>query len=170
MTALSASEEGRGLHLIERTNMEFSVQSTIAPGAMNLTRFKVSGKLPSLVANFSNLKYKGLMRLIDIAIPNFDDGSSPAPTALPTNRPDPLKLPSNFFRKAEEYGVEDGDHSTVGDENESDSRDDESDSFVDAESGPGDVSRHFNCGTLSLTFLSIERKSGDSSTLVRVCV
>lgn len=66
------SENGDFLHLLERTNIELKVQSSIVPSAINLTRFKVSGKLPTLHVNISDTKYKTLMRLIDVVIPDFN--------------------------------------------------------------------------------------------------
>lgn len=53
--------------------MDFQVQNSIVPGALNLARFKVAGNLPSLRVNFSDTKYKTLMRLVDVTIPKFDD-------------------------------------------------------------------------------------------------
>jgi vacuolar protein sorting-associated protein 13A/C len=53
-------------------NIDLTAQNSIVPTARNLTRFKVFGKLPSLHVNFSDSKYKLLMRLIDVAIPHFD--------------------------------------------------------------------------------------------------
>lgn len=131
--------------------MELSVHSTIAPRAANLTRFKVSGKLPSLAVNFSNLKYKGLMRLIDIAMPDFGNYSH-APSARPANDPDPLKITSNPFLKTEDYVVEDDDHSTVGAEGESDQGYDKL--SVGGQSGSEDVSRLIYCAELRLKSLN----------------
>lgn len=168
MAALIAGEDGRGLHLIERTNIDFVIRSTIAPQVSSLTRFKVTGKLPSLAANLSNLKYQGIMRLIDIVVPNFDDGSSPVPTAQPSNHSDPPKPPSDFSRKAEEYGNEGEGRPTVEDKDNSNQRDGKSDSFVDAESGPRDVSRRVNPAKLQPTFSPTEQKSSQPPTLVRV--
>ncbi|EED79585.1 predicted protein, partial [Postia placenta Mad-698-R] len=87
------------------------VQNSIVPTVYSLPRFKVSGRLPSLQANLSDSKYKALMRLIDVAIPNFDDAE--APTIRPTmgpQLPHNFRLPSGLFGNTEtEYNVEDGD-------------------------------------------------------------
>ncbi|KAF9229286.1 vacuolar protein sorting-associated protein 13 [Gyrodon lividus] len=61
------------LHLLERTNIDLQVQNSIVPSALNLARFKVSGQLPSLHINVSDAKYKILMRLIDVAIPQLGE-------------------------------------------------------------------------------------------------
>jgi vacuolar protein sorting-associated protein 13A/C len=53
--------------------MNFLLQTSIVADALNLTRFKIAGKLDTLAVNISNSKYIGLMRLIDISIPHFDD-------------------------------------------------------------------------------------------------
>ncbi|CAG8448137.1 4681_t:CDS:10 [Diversispora eburnea] len=53
------------LHVIDRINMQFDVGISIAPKAANLTKFKVSGHLPLLKANFSDRKYKIMMNIID---------------------------------------------------------------------------------------------------------
>lgn len=65
------SEEDHGLHLLEKTNMQFSIHNSIVPTAVQLSKVKVSGTLPELVVNFSNIKYKSLMRIIDAAIPKL---------------------------------------------------------------------------------------------------
>ena len=73
------------LHLLERITIDLDVQKSIVPAAVNLSRFKVSGTLPSMHINLSDRKYKALMRLIDISIPKFDEddhnGSPSVPTA-----------------------------------------------------------------------------------------
>ena len=61
------------MHLLERIDLDFLVQLSMVADALNLTRFKISGKLPTLAVNVSNSKYKGLMRIIDTAIPRFDN-------------------------------------------------------------------------------------------------
>ena len=72
------SSDNDQLHLLERINIDLQVQNSIVPSAHSLARFKVSGHLPSLQINLSDTKYKSLMKLIDVAIPNFDDESNVA--------------------------------------------------------------------------------------------
>ena len=43
------------------------------PTVVNLAQFKVSGTLPTLHVNFSDSKYKSLMRLVEVCIPHFED-------------------------------------------------------------------------------------------------
>ncbi|KAF8622462.1 hypothetical protein AX15_006983 [Amanita polypyramis BW_CC] len=73
------SDSSDALHLLERTNINLQLQNSIVPNIFNLARFKVSGILPHLRINFSDYKYKALMRIIDTCIPTFDDeeGSYP---------------------------------------------------------------------------------------------
>ncbi|KAF9241379.1 vacuolar protein sorting-associated protein 13 [Melanogaster broomeanus] len=54
------------LHLLEPTNIDLRVQNSIVPSALNLARFKVAGKLPSLHI---------LMRLIDRCNPHLGEES-----------------------------------------------------------------------------------------------
>ncbi|KAG8928477.1 hypothetical protein FRC01_005870 [Tulasnella sp. 417] len=145
LNALTSANEGRELHLLERINMEFSVQMSIIPDAPNLTRFKVAGTLPLLNVNFSNTKYKGIMRFVDISIPNFDGDTTDTPQARPSTtpaitsatRPDPFQLPSNFFRSTDVYLIDDADRSTIAGEEDSDGEE----TFVDAENGSIELSR-----------------------------
>ncbi|ODO11680.1 hypothetical protein I350_00464 [Cryptococcus amylolentus CBS 6273] len=60
------------LHVVERIGMSFTVQNAIV-NAPNLTRFKIAGELPTLHVNFSDRKYKTLMKFIDVSIPKFGD-------------------------------------------------------------------------------------------------
>ncbi|GAA5859573.1 hypothetical protein JCM8547_006147 [Rhodosporidiobolus lusitaniae] len=70
------AHNGNGeLHILERTSLKFLAQNCILAQAPNLTRFKVGGSLPSLQVNLSDRKYKSLMRMIDVAIPKFDEPS-----------------------------------------------------------------------------------------------
>nr|XP_019015055.1 vacuolar protein sorting-associated protein vps13 [Kwoniella pini CBS 10737]OCF53836.1 vacuolar protein sorting-associated protein vps13 [Kwoniella pini CBS 10737] len=77
MSALDDQSSGSDeLHVLERINMSFSVQNAIA-NAPNLTKFKVAGHLPELHVNFSDRKYKTLMKFIDVAIPKFGEDAAP---------------------------------------------------------------------------------------------
>ncbi|GJN91455.1 hypothetical protein Rhopal_004478-T1 [Rhodotorula paludigena] len=83
----AASDAGE-LHILERTSLKFLAQNCILAQAPNLTRFKVSGSLPTLQLNFSDRKYKSLMRMIDVALPKFDD-----PANSPSTRPPAQPMP-----------------------------------------------------------------------------
>ncbi|KJX99366.1 vacuolar protein sorting-associated protein vps13 [Zymoseptoria brevis] len=73
---LSAEAVSRHYHLVDRINMDFQLQTCIVPKATDLTKFKVLGHLPVLHAKFSDQKYKSLMKLLDFAIPKFDEAES----------------------------------------------------------------------------------------------
>lgn len=70
---LSTSKAASQYHVVEQINVDFVVETSILPKAPNLTKLKVSGHMPLLHASFSDSKYKNLMRIIDVAIPKFDD-------------------------------------------------------------------------------------------------
>ncbi|CAE6445232.1 unnamed protein product [Rhizoctonia solani] len=112
-------DRAQELHLLERINLDFVAQNTIVPDALNLAKLKISGKLPELKVNLSNQKYKGLMRIIDVAIPNFgDDMEGPADKpkskdAAP-QRPSTLPMPGNVFSRQQQvsYAIDDSDAKT----------------------------------------------------------
>lgn len=72
---LSSGDTSKNLHLIDRINVDFMLELCIVPVGTELTRTRVSGHLPELHASISDAKYKGLMKLIGIAIPRFDEVS-----------------------------------------------------------------------------------------------
>ncbi|KAM7212439.1 putative vacuolar protein sorting-associated protein [Rhypophila decipiens] len=78
------------LHVVDKINVDFVVETSILPKAPNLTKLKVSGHLPILHATASDAKYKSLMRIIDVAIPKLDQDQPQSPQ--PTRRP---RLTSN---------------------------------------------------------------------------
>lgn len=91
------------LHLLERINIDLQVQNSIVPSAVNLSRFKVSGNLPTLQLNFSDTKYKTIMRLVDVTIPKLGDEDSSAPPQTSG-----YQMPSGLFPFAgEEYTIDD---------------------------------------------------------------
>jgi vacuolar protein sorting-associated protein 13A/C len=141
------------MHLLERIDLDFLVQLSMIADALNLTRFKISGKLPTLAVNISNSKYKGLMRIVDIAIPHFDDeeggeiddGHNARVATYHRDHdvsgrmlsPADFRLPSTFFGRSDgpEYTVDDDDD----DEAQADtSRDDK---FFEAEEQNTEASR-----------------------------
>ncbi len=65
--------QDKTLHIVDRINIRFIVEISIVPKAPNLPKMRVSGNLPVLHASVSDLKYKSLMRIINVAIPKFDD-------------------------------------------------------------------------------------------------
>ncbi|KAJ5225571.1 hypothetical protein N7468_006796 [Penicillium chermesinum] len=72
---LTSDVESKNFHIIDRINVDFVLEMCIVPKVTQLTRTRISGNLPELHASMSDTKYKGLMKLIDIAIPHFDEGA-----------------------------------------------------------------------------------------------
>jgi vacuolar protein sorting-associated protein 13A/C len=108
------------------------VQISIVPKNIAFTKFKISGKLPTLQVNISDTKYKAVMRLIDVCIPNFGDDSQEQPIILPPptkNVPGGFQLPPLFTQGESEYNIED-------DEGGDDDR------LFQAEDGSGQVCIH----------------------------
>ncbi|KAL3479124.1 hypothetical protein BJX99DRAFT_255899 [Aspergillus californicus] len=65
--------ESKNFHIIDRISVDFVLEMCIVPKLTELTRTRISGHLPELHASMSDTKYKALMKLIDIAIPHFDN-------------------------------------------------------------------------------------------------
>jgi vacuolar protein sorting-associated protein 13A/C len=77
------------------------------PSAANLTRFKISGKLPALQLNFSDSKYKSILRLVDVTIPKFDNGDHSGVDSTAVMAPG-YQLSSGLFDLPQtEYNVDD---------------------------------------------------------------
>ncbi|KAJ9635099.1 Vacuolar protein sorting-associated protein 13 [Coniosporium tulheliwenetii] len=97
---LEESSTAKDFHLIDRTNIDFTVETCIIPKATDLTKFRISGHLPVLHASISDAKYKSLMRMIDVAVPKFDndaenkevsDGAKGPSNIKPSDKGDPDK-------------------------------------------------------------------------------
>ncbi|QIW98703.1 hypothetical protein AMS68_004221 [Peltaster fructicola] len=71
--ALESKDGTRNFHIVDRINMDFTIQTCIIPRATDLTKFRIDGHLPLLQANISDSKYKALMRLLQVAIPKLGD-------------------------------------------------------------------------------------------------
>lgn len=86
---LDAKDEELTMHIVQRISVDFVVQTSILPKAPNLTKLKVSGRLPVLHATVSDAKYKTLMRIIDVAIPKLDAEQAQAqqPPEIKPKRP-----------------------------------------------------------------------------------
>ncbi|KJK94605.1 Vacuolar protein sorting-associated protein [Metarhizium anisopliae BRIP 53284] len=88
------------LHVVEKINVDFVVETSILPKAPNLTKLRVSGHLPMLHATVSDSKYKNLMKVIDAAIPKLGQSQQPEPTSenSQTLRQRPRLLSANSTR------------------------------------------------------------------------
>ncbi|KAI1310241.1 hypothetical protein EDD11_003857 [Mortierella claussenii] len=81
------------LHVIDKINMTFHVHLSILPQAPNLTKIKVYGDLPLLQINFSDRKYKTLMRIVDLVVPKDSDTAAPPPPPLPPKPRSSMNIP-----------------------------------------------------------------------------
>lgn len=108
--ALEAEKPDPKLHLLERINIDLSAQNSIVPSARSIARFKVSGRLPNLHFNFSDTKYKTLMKIIDVALPRLGDEQKSTAPQFSRNHPRFRQTTSLFGSKHLEYVV---DESTV---------------------------------------------------------
>ena len=117
------------VHLLDRISMHFAVSRCIVPMAPNLTQLKIAGDLPELHVNFSDKKYRTIMRMIDVAIPQLDDeppaeaeshvkegGADLKKVATPARprRKSVFSRPSGFLGEApdEEYSIDMDDSSS----------------------------------------------------------
>uniref|UniRef100_A0A093VF33 Vacuolar protein sorting-associated protein n=1 Tax=Talaromyces marneffei PM1 TaxID=1077442 RepID=A0A093VF33_TALMA len=76
---LTSDDPTKDLHIVDRINVDFVLELCIVPKTTTLTRTRVSGHLPELHASMSDSKYKNLMKLIDIAIPRFEEHGGEQP-------------------------------------------------------------------------------------------
>jgi vacuolar protein sorting-associated protein 13A/C len=131
---LEEDSSSRNFHIVDKINMDFKVEICIVPKASDLTKFRVSGNLPILHASISDAKYKNLMKLIDVAIPKFNDDapsqqviegakgpSNLKPAGESKNDTDALGRPrsKSFQFAAQKHELvmeEDGDHDGEGNE------------------------------------------------------
>jgi len=125
--------------------MDFEIQNSIVPTAYNLARFKVSGTLPTLQLNMSDIKYRSLMRLIDVCIPHFGDDAPKKPQVpeVPKSEfplsplPPTFTLPGVFRAKETSYTVED--QTSIVDNQKEEGKDNDEE-FFEASSGDAHVS------------------------------
>ena len=76
------------------------------PSVANLVRVKISGKLPTLQLNFSDFKYKSILRLIDVTIPIFDNSVVGSNAIVPSD----YRLSPGLFDLPEtEYNIDETD-------------------------------------------------------------
>jgi vacuolar protein sorting-associated protein 13A/C len=108
------SKGSDSLHILERINVDLQIDKSIVPTAVNLAKFKVSGTLPSLQVNLSDMKYKSLMCLIDVCIPHFDDEKAQVTPAQSVSLVQTFQLAPAFFgRSAPEYSLDDDELDTT---------------------------------------------------------
>ncbi|KAI1084297.1 vacuolar protein sorting-associated protein 13 [Whalleya microplaca] len=97
---LIQKDDTRMMHIVDKINVDFVVAMSILPKAPNLTKMKISGHMPVLQVSVSDTKYKSLMKLIDVAIPKFEERQQPTNKEVQPRRPRLLSSSSNRSRKA----------------------------------------------------------------------
>ncbi|TGO33442.1 hypothetical protein BHYA_0246g00100 [Botrytis hyacinthi] len=85
-------EDPQSMRVVEKINIDFIVETSIIPKAPNLTKVRVSGRLPVLHASASDKKYKSLMSIINAAIPNVNAEELPAQTLAKSRRTSTLSI------------------------------------------------------------------------------
>jgi vacuolar protein sorting-associated protein 13A/C len=70
---LEATDAAHNFHLVDRINMDFTIETCIIPKTTELTKFRIKGHLPVLHVQFSDQKYKALMKILNFAVPKFND-------------------------------------------------------------------------------------------------
>jgi vacuolar protein sorting-associated protein 13A/C len=70
---LDESSQNKNFHVVDRINMDFQIETCIIPKTADMTKFRIKGHLPILRAMVSDAKYKALMKVLDFAIPKFDE-------------------------------------------------------------------------------------------------
>ncbi|KAL0077823.1 hypothetical protein F4703DRAFT_1910666 [Phycomyces blakesleeanus] len=85
------AEPNKDVHMLEKIDMNLLVELCILPGITQFTKFKVSANLPLLSVNFSDSKYKTMMRMLDVVIPpnptpDTQEVSILSTTAQPNNK------------------------------------------------------------------------------------
>jgi vacuolar protein sorting-associated protein 13A/C len=82
---LTSDDPSKDLHIVDRINVDFVLELCIVPKSTDLTKTRISGHMPELHASISDKKYKNLMKLIDIAIPHFEETEEETSTKLQAN-------------------------------------------------------------------------------------
>lgn len=103
--ALQSETPDPRLHLLERVNIGLTAQNSIVPSAKSIPRLRMLGRLPQLHLNFSDTKYKTLMRLLDVAIPRFGDDADPTPSTIQSSHPE-FASSELFKTRPAEYSVD----------------------------------------------------------------
>jgi vacuolar protein sorting-associated protein 13A/C len=133
-TELYSEKQVGNMHIIDRINMDFTLETSIVPKAADITKTRISGHLPMLHASISDKKYKSLMKIIDVAIPQFDESTEPEEddeTAQPVAQTRQNRSQSQSFALTtqKEVPVLDKDHDSDSEDAES-RRNDQSDKPV----------------------------------------
>ncbi|KAH8819973.1 hypothetical protein F5884DRAFT_32326 [Xylogone sp. PMI_703] len=90
-------DESQPMHIVDQINVDFIFEMSIIPKAPNITKARISGNLPVLHVSVSDTKYKSLMKIIDVAIPDFDHDEKDISKSNTTNTIAPSHLRASSF-------------------------------------------------------------------------
>jgi vacuolar protein sorting-associated protein 13A/C len=134
----------KDLHLVDRINIDFLIEICIIPKESGLTKFRISGNLPVLHASLSDAKYKSLMKLIDVAIPRFNEDSGKDSNSRQVSSKDTKKGQKGVdqfdsHRKSFQFGADDGSLIVDDEESDGEDHDDQHDGPANGNSSPNDA-------------------------------
>ncbi|TVY40931.1 Vacuolar protein sorting-associated protein [Lachnellula occidentalis] len=139
---LEKRDDTKSMHIVEKINVDFTVETSIIPKAPNLTKVRISGHLPILHASVSDKKYKNLMRLIDVAIPNLDKEAEPSQSSTREKAVSRPRTQSSISKRIDKTHQRDASTSfkfstqeAIIIQDESDDDDDDEHEFQDASTG-----------------------------------
>lgn len=158
MEALSAEQAGPN-HLLAKINMDWIAESRIAPPVADVEQFRLSGHLPDLSISMSDRKYRSLMRMVDVAVPNFDSND---PGEDVTGRPRANSRASASRGRPRSKSISFAGTRYEEDEDEDliDEADDERDDFFEAPEFKDRVSRVFAFHSLASAYLDYFENRG----------
>lgn len=78
-------DDSKLMHIVEKINIDFMVETSIIPKAPDIAKVRVSGRLPLLHVSVSDEKYKSFMRIIEVALPRFQETEGPTPSYITTD-------------------------------------------------------------------------------------
>jgi vacuolar protein sorting-associated protein 13A/C len=98
---LENRNDTQAMHVLERTNLDFLLETSIIPKAPSLAKVRISGHLPVLHMIVSDKKYKNLMRIIEVAIPRSVEDEPPLePIQATMTAPSHTRTQSSASKKA----------------------------------------------------------------------
>ena len=168
---LTSRNDAKNYHIVDRINMDFMIETCIIAKGSDLTKLRITGKLPVLHASISDAKYKSLMKLLEVAIPKFDQdnpdqakqaqkqkrrsiGSSAALTKSESNKADQSALTT----RPKSFQFSNQEHELVMEE-EDDHEDDTAQTFKDAKQGHDDSQASLHQRSFEFNFV-VEKLQG----------
>ncbi|KAK6464505.1 vacuolar sorting [Scheffersomyces coipomensis] len=76
MEQLHNEESERAALMLDKLNIKLLLGISILPDAYNLAKIKIGGEVPQINLAINDFQYKTIMKIIEIAIPNFEPADS----------------------------------------------------------------------------------------------